>query len=176
MNFYRGYRYLSDVLGGAVDKAVDSMSAERLIRGGAHTFLLGAAAFAALALSEDGYPSESEQAEIYACADRLIDKPAAAHKVNLSPACAPFTDEFATPPDGSSDYVLPSREAFIEDMIFTSRLEEERQEDFSQSFTLLSVALAGYGFIAFRRRLENPEPGSVADQAEEWLRSQPGQQ
>ena len=175
MSFYHGYRYLSDVLVGAVDRVIENMSTERLIRGGAHTFLLGATAFAALALSEDGYPSESKQAEIYACADRLIDEPATAHKVNLSPACAPFTDEFAKPQDGSSDYVLPPRDVFIEDMIFTSHLEEERRNDFSQSFALLSLSLGFYGLCSFSRRLDNPEPSIVGEQAEEWLRSQPGQ-
>jgi hypothetical protein len=147
---------------------------ETLVRAGANVFLLGATVFAALGFFEDGYPSESEQAKIYACADHLGLEPRKAYEVPED--CTAYTDEFVELQDDFADYMLPTRNAFLDETVWTSHIEEERKEDFDQSLVFLSLSLSFYGVSAFSKRLNNPDPSIVGEQAEEWLQSQPRQQ
>lgn len=167
MSFYKSRQWLTE----QTRNAVDRITVERLTRGGAHVALLGATAFAALGFFEDGYPSESEQAEIYACADQLGSAPTKIYRV--ADECTQFTDEFEEVDEGYADYVVPSRNAFLDETIWTSHIEEEREKDFGQSMTLLTVSLSLYGASSFARRIRSPEEQKIIDEAEAILRDTP---
>lgn len=167
MNFYRARRQAGEYIEGVVS----GLNIERVIQGTGHACLLGATAFAALGFFESGALSDEETTEILTCADDLDSMPT---KLYDTDNCENFTDKFEEF-DGYADYLAPSRDVFIREEMWTSQVDEKRAEDFTYSFGLLWSSLSMYGFVAFRRRLNNPEPSTISYEAEEWLRSQSGQ-
>lgn len=156
-----------------VREVMDRASVETLFRGGAHIMLLGSTAFAALGFIEDGRPSEDEAAQIFACSEQLSDEAANVDQEEVPPACEQFKDSFAASQFSYYDYLLPSRDDFLEEEIFTSHLEEERNRDFDQSLILLCFALTAYGISSFARRLRSPEAQKIITEAESILRDTP---
>lgn len=136
----------------------EQMSIELLIKGVSQASLIGSVAMGASAFMENGSPSESEAVAIRYCADNLGDDSRSVYEDDAPNECNDFVGGFSeTVVELNNNHydmvILPSEEAFIDQQLFTSHIEEERREKFLGSFAWLGVALGGFAMGSYLRNL-----------------------